>query len=122
MSMKKMSEMDKRIHLHIGQRVRTLRITHGISQKKLGEILGVTFQQVQKYENGQNRITTDKLMILCAHFNMTMEQILNFDYVTQTGLQTSPDKGTSKLLKYFCAIEDDRLRGKSIKIMQVLAG
>ena len=41
---------------HVGQRVRMRRMTIGISQTKLGDALGLTFQQVQKYEKGKNRI------------------------------------------------------------------
>lgn len=46
---------------HVGERIRTRRILLGLSQAKLGEILGLTFQQVQKYEHGRNRITAGML-------------------------------------------------------------
>ena len=45
----------------IGARVRQRRSELGISQSKLGEQLGITFQQVQKYENGKNRISASSL-------------------------------------------------------------
>ena len=45
----------------IGKRVRTLRLQRGMSQTVLGGLLGVTFQQVQKYENGANRISAGRL-------------------------------------------------------------
>ena len=41
--------------------MRGLRVTHGMSQSKLADQLGVTFQQVQKYENGRNRISASRL-------------------------------------------------------------
>ena len=46
---------------YIGNRVRARRITLGMSQEKLGDALGVTFQQVQKYEKGTNRIGAGRL-------------------------------------------------------------
>ena len=46
---------------HVGNRVRMQRQMVGLSQGALGEALGVTFQQVQKYENGKNRITAGRL-------------------------------------------------------------
>lgn len=46
---------------HVGNRVRLRRMTVGMSQEKLGEALGVTFQQVQKYEKGTNRISASRL-------------------------------------------------------------
>lgn len=49
------------IDAHIGSRVRLRRLTAGISQEQLGGALGVTFQQVQKYEKGANRIGAGRL-------------------------------------------------------------
>ncbi len=49
------------IDKHVGGRVRMKRILLGFSQEKLGEALGVTFQQVQKYEKGANRIGASRL-------------------------------------------------------------
>lgn len=45
----------------VGQRVRARRLEVGMSQEKLAELLGVTFQQVQKYEKGSNRIAVSRL-------------------------------------------------------------
>ena len=45
----------------VGKRVRTRRTLLGMSQEKLGEAIGLTFQQVQKYERGMNRISASKL-------------------------------------------------------------
>jgi transcriptional regulator with XRE-family HTH domain len=46
---------------HVGLRIRLRRKEIGLSQEKLGEALGITFQQVQKYERGANRISASKL-------------------------------------------------------------
>ena len=47
--------------LHVGSRVRTRRMMLGMSQEKLGDALGLTFQQVQKYEKGANRMGSSRL-------------------------------------------------------------
>lgn len=49
------------IDRHVGSRVRMRRVLLGMSQEKLGEALGLTFQQVQKYEKGINRIGASRL-------------------------------------------------------------
>ena len=49
------------IDVHVGSRVRLRRTMLGISQEKLGEHLGITFQQIQKYEKGANRIGASRL-------------------------------------------------------------
>lgn len=52
------------IDVHVGGRVRMRRMLLGMSQEKLGELLGLTFQQVQKYEKGSNRIGASRLFEL----------------------------------------------------------
>src|SRR6185503_7237023 len=47
--------------VHVGSRVRLRRMMLGMSQEKLGENLGITFQQIQKYEKGTNRIGASRL-------------------------------------------------------------
>src|SRR4051794_34996027 len=52
------------IDVHVGARVRLRRTLLGMSQERLGEALGLTFQQVQKYERGTNRIGASRLFDL----------------------------------------------------------
>ncbi len=54
----------------LGQRVRTRRLEIGMSQEKLAELLGVTFQQVQKYEKGVNRIAASRLFDIASALDM----------------------------------------------------
>ncbi len=54
----------------IGQNLRAIREQYGYSQKKIGEILQVTFQQIQKYERGQSRIPVEKLYLLHKFYNV----------------------------------------------------
>ncbi len=49
------------IDVHVGSRIRMRRQIISMSQEKLGELLGITFQQVQKYEKGSNRISASRL-------------------------------------------------------------
>lgn len=59
---KSTSSVDK----EIGSRVRMRRMLIGMSQEKLGEMLGLTFQQVQKYEKGANRISVSRLLDIAS--------------------------------------------------------
>src|SRR6267154_1574880 len=52
------------IDVHVGSRVRLRRTLLGMSQERLGEALGLTFQQVQKYERGVNRVGASRLFDL----------------------------------------------------------
>jgi transcriptional regulator with XRE-family HTH domain len=49
------------VDAHVGGRVRARRAMLGLSQERLGELLGITFQQIQKYERGANRISAGRL-------------------------------------------------------------
>jgi transcriptional regulator with XRE-family HTH domain len=53
------------IDKHVGSRVRMGRLMLGTSQETLGNKLGITFQQVQKYEKGTNRISASRLQAMC---------------------------------------------------------
>lgn len=57
-----MKKSTSAIDVEIGSRVRMRRMSIGMSQEKLGEMLGLTFQQVQKYEKGSNRISVGRLV------------------------------------------------------------
>jgi transcriptional regulator with XRE-family HTH domain len=57
--------------MHVGSRVRMRRILLGMSQEKLGEALALTFQQVQKYEKGTNRIGASRLQQIAKILNVS---------------------------------------------------
>ena len=59
------------IDIHVGNRIRVRRQLFGLSQEKLAEMLGLTFQQVQKYERGTNRVGASRLW--------DISQVLNID-------------------------------------------
>ncbi|KAA2235942.1 helix-turn-helix domain-containing protein [Salinarimonas soli] len=50
----------------MGMRLREARLQAGLSQERLGEVLGVTFQQVQKYERGMNRVPSGRLKLIAS--------------------------------------------------------
>ena len=60
----------------IGQRMRSFRLTKYMSQEKLGKHLGVTFQQIQKYENGTNRLSGSRLITAAKVLGTSVEQIV----------------------------------------------
>jgi transcriptional regulator with XRE-family HTH domain len=86
-----MSEPKKRgprnIDVLVGQNLRTLRTVNGMSQTNLGEKLGITFQQIQKYEKGSNRIAASSLYELAKIFGVSVEAFFNGadDTKTDTG-------------------------------------
>jgi transcriptional regulator with XRE-family HTH domain len=61
------------IDKHVGSRVRMRRMMLSMSQEKLGDALGLTFQQVQKYEKGTNRIGASRLMAIASTLQVPVE-------------------------------------------------
>lgn len=62
--------------VQIGHAIKAVRIANGMSQSKLAETLGLTFQQVQKYETGANRISTSALIFMCRTMNVSPMDII----------------------------------------------
>jgi transcriptional regulator with XRE-family HTH domain len=57
---------DAQAYIDIGDRIKAARMQAGLSQTDLGERLGVTFQQIQKYEKGRNRVPADRVVKMTA--------------------------------------------------------
>ena len=60
------------IDVHVGRRIRQRRTLLGMSQEKLAEAIGLTFQQVQKYERGSNRVSSSRLFDLTHVLDVPM--------------------------------------------------
>jgi transcriptional regulator with XRE-family HTH domain len=65
--------------VRVGQRIRAYRLNRGLSQTALGEKIGVSFQQIQKYERGLNRIAIGRLKKVAAVFDTSITALLGED-------------------------------------------
>jgi DNA-binding XRE family transcriptional regulator len=64
---------------YIGGRMREQRLTIQMSQAQLGRELGVSFQQVQKYETGKNRVSAARLFMICKALNVSLSSMFERD-------------------------------------------
>lgn len=109
----------------VGQRVRAYRLARRMSQSELGENVGVTFQQIQKYERGTNRIGSGRLKKIAS--------VLGVGIATLFAERDSDDSGSdplgellsqqhaARLLEAFRDIPDDRLRLALVRLAEDLA-
>jgi transcriptional regulator with XRE-family HTH domain len=74
-------DVDRELSEIIGGRLRAARVLKRVSQEKLAEALGVTFQQVQKYETGANRISAPMLIRAARHLDQPIEFFTQTDHV-----------------------------------------
>ncbi len=115
----------------LGQRVRTRRLEIGMSQEKLADVLGVTFQQVQKYEKGVNRIAASRLFDISSALDMPVarffegltpargggvaeesESFVHDALATPEGLQ---------LIALFASIQNPKVRRRVVELVRALA-
>jgi len=102
---------EKSIDAHIGSRLRLRRLMLGISQESLGERLSVTFQQIQKYEKGTNRVSASRLYEMAQIFDVPINYF--FDGLedwedglgTQGGMQESAAPSVSPYLTFVSSAE-----------------
>jgi transcriptional regulator with XRE-family HTH domain len=90
------------VDVHVGSRIRMRRQFVGMSQEKLGELLGITFQQVQKYEKGSNRISASRLYytakILGVPVQFFFEELPGSEERTSQGETREQDTVLSSLM------------------------
>lgn len=119
------------IDVEVGQRIRIERLTAGLSQTALADQLGVTFQQVQKYEKGVNRVGIGRLTKIAEVLDLPVSQLfgVNDGAVTEPSEATSsPLKllttpGALRLLRAYGQIDDPKLRRSLVSMVErLLAG
>ncbi len=85
------------VDVHVGARLRVRRTLLGMSQTTLGDAIDLTFQQVQKYENGANRISASRLFDLSRLFDVPVQFF--FDDMPTAVVASSPAQGGGKAKK-----------------------
>ncbi|MCG7392001.1 helix-turn-helix transcriptional regulator [Microvirga sp. ACRRW] len=93
------------IDRHIGTRVRSRRMMLGMSQERLAEALGLTFQQVQKYEKGINRVGASRLLQIAGVLDVGIE----FFFEGAPGLPAGGSSSDSMMSEFLTSPESDRL-------------
>ena len=126
------------IDVHVGSRVRLRRTLLGMSQEKLGEALGLTFQQVQKYERGANRVGASRLYDLSRVLDVPVSYF--FDDMNDETMAASPrhmvratedppeseeailaQRETLELVRAYTRIKDPNVRRQVQELARTLA-
>lgn len=128
-----MSKMNPNpIDKHVGSRVRMRRLTLGMSQEKLADAIGLTFQQVQKYEKGANRMGSSRLQQIAN----VLQVPVTFFFEGAPGQPKLDGKAPSPayvneflsasdglaLTKAFMQIKDPKLRRSIVNVVEEIAG
>ena len=126
------------VDVHVGQRLRQRRVLVGLSQEKLARMVGITFQQVQKYERGANRIVASRLHELAQvldvpvsyFFDDLSAKAANNDHKhaetggrheETTGHDVMAERETLELVRAYYNIEDERVRRRAFDLLRSLS-
>ncbi len=105
------------IDVHVGARVRQRRALLGMNQTILGKALGVSFQQVQKYENGTNRISASRLFDLTRVLDVSIEHFFE-DMPPEVAAISPAPKGRGKAKKQPRYEPDLMLKQETLKLVR----
>ena len=133
-----MKKVPNPIDKHVGSRVRMRRVLLGMSQEKLGEALSLTFQQVQKYEKGTNRIGASRLQQISKTLNVPPAYFFDgapsFDEGEETVHSAAAEAGSTYVVDFlstteglnlnrsFARIQDAKVRKRIVDLVSALAG
>lgn len=126
------------VDVHVGRRLRERRTLLGMSQERLAELLGVTYQQVQKYERGANRIGSSRLHDIARFLDVPVawffagldepesrlpglaEAPATFTFDAPAASQPPP-RETAELVRAFSAIREPEVRRRLVDLVRTLA-
>ncbi|MEL7490544.1 MAG: helix-turn-helix transcriptional regulator [Pseudomonadota bacterium] len=123
------------VDVHVGARVKLRRTLIGMSQDKLGEALGLTFQQIQKYEKGVNRIGASRVFEISKILDVPIQYLFDdYDYSSNAPAQgfaegngdasfmellNTPDG--VQLCRYYAEIEDPKVKKRVLDLVRAIA-
>jgi transcriptional regulator with XRE-family HTH domain len=109
--MKRHDKSPKPTDIEIGARMRSFRIGLGMSQERVGGILGLTFQQIQKYEKGTNRISGSRMLQICDLLGVSPNELTGYNKTNPAPPQLS--QGSIKFAHKYERLDPSQKRAVS---------
>jgi transcriptional regulator with XRE-family HTH domain len=118
-------------NVKLGHRIRARRLECGLSQAELGAKLGVTFQQIQKYEKGSNGVSSGRLEQISGIFQVPITFFYDSNGIKRTGragvtetalFNLLQDRDTLRVAKAFNRLPSRRLRRGLVRLIEKIAG
>ena len=111
------------IDAQVGNRVRLRRMLIGMSQERLGELLGLTFQQVQKYEKGVNRVGAARLQQIAMALDVPVTFFYDGDSKAREveSLLFLDSAFSLRLLRAYSKIKDQTVQRQLVSLMESIA-
>lgn len=121
------------VDVHVGKRLRSRRTILGMSQEEIGDAVGITFQQVQKYERGLNRIGSSRLYEFACLLGVSVSYFFEDFQEEPTKIETLAEEGGAfeyeqfnnkevlTLVRSYYAIKDMKVRKKILSLVKTLS-
>lgn len=112
--------MSHPVDVHVGQKLKSLRLSRGQTQTEIAVGLGISFQQVQKYELGRNRISASKLFEISRILDVSPAYF--FDGLEgEVAENKAPDQEVTEIASMLTQIKNERLRSQIRTFISELA-
>ncbi|MBI1811098.1 MAG: helix-turn-helix transcriptional regulator [Nitrospirae bacterium] len=107
----------------IGEKIKGRRRELGISQERLAEILGVTYQQVQRYENGMNKLNVENIQTVADTLNMPVSYFFEGEKPSMVAEKSAfyLSANENRLLRYFRKIKSSASKKTVIQVARIAA-
>lgn len=121
------------IDVLIGERLKAVRKQRFLTQEDLADKLGISFQQIQKYENGKNRISFGRVYELSLYLQVPLDSFVSgvekasmsdnkqAGFIGASGKDIVSEKETNELLKVYYSLEAPKLRKDLLKFIKTMA-
>lgn len=116
------------VDVHVGGRIRVRRLLIGMNQETLANALGLTFQQVQKYEGGANRVSASRLAQIAdvlgvpiSHFFSGLDAARGADAKDIEARERMQRPEVIELIRSYYAIRDQRIRHQFLDMVKAVA-
>ena len=121
-----MSRRADHIDQLVGRNIRVLRLKEGMPQMALASALGVTFQQVQKYENGTNRVGSGRLLKIADLFKVPVAALFEgaencqADHAVKLPSALLIEPYALRIVRAFCSITNEELRRRLVEVIEAI--
>ena len=109
----------------VGKRIKVRRLHLQMSQTSLGDAIGLTFQQIQKYENGTNRVGAGRLQLIAKSLKVApsyfFDEVENGSVAGNGFFELLGTAHSLRLVKAFAKIDDPRIRESIVELIESIA-
>ena len=109
------------VDLHVGGRLKQIRGLRGLSQTNLADSVGLTFQQIQKYENGANRISASRLWEFAERLNVPISFFYDGLDDSRDNIELEVDRMALELVRALQSIKDAEVRRRLYELAKMVS-